>query len=146
MDTQQQAYLELIRESAQVIQQARTEQGWTAGAVALVLVVAILGLAWLVRRLDFRVDELSQWRSNVLTTQVESTVRAMETCNAHVDAFGHRLDGNTNALRDNTTAVHSLRDAIRAAPCGVALQAAAQHARNRDGPDASPVTRPAAAL
>lgn len=124
MDPQQQAFLEVLQKSVSVIEAARTEQGWTAGAVALVLILAIMGLAWMVRRLVLQVDEFGRWRSQVLQGQVESTTKALEMSAAGIDRFGRRIDQNTSALHDNTVAVHSLRDAIRAQPCGRSLEAA----------------------
>lgn len=129
MDMQQQAFLEVVQKSVSVIEAARTEQGWTAGAVALVLVLCILGLGWMVRRLCVQVDEFSKWRNQVLQGQVETTVRALELSTNGLQIFGQRFDANTAALHENTVAVHSLRDAIRSAPCG-------QHFRNEP---ASPV-------
>lgn len=115
------ALLQVLQQSVQVIEQARAEQGWTAGAVALVLLVCILGLGWMVRRLVHQVDEFGQWRQNVLQGQVEHTTKALEISASGLDQFGKRLDVNTSALRDNTAAVHGLREAIRDAPCGVRM-------------------------
>ena len=115
---QQEALVQFVEQAAQTIQQARAEQGWTAGAVALVLLVCIIGLAWMVRRLVHQVDEFGRWRNNVLQGQVEHTTRALEMSATGLDQFGHRLDANTLALRENTGAVRSLGDAIRKAPCG----------------------------
>lgn len=118
MDSQQQAFVDVVQQAVQTIEQARTEQGWTAGAVALVLLFCIVGLAWMVRRLCLQVDEFGNWRQTVLQGQVENTTRALELSASGLDQFGHRLDANTSALRENTGAVRALGDAIRAAPCG----------------------------
>lgn len=121
MDPQQQAFLSLLQQAAEVIQQARTEQGWTAGAVALVLVICILGLGWLVRRLSLQVDELSLWRTNLLQDQVQDTTRALTTSSAGLERFGARLDDAASAVKENTVAVHGLRETIQHAPCGMRL-------------------------
>lgn len=118
MDSQTQALVQILEQSVRVVEQARTEQGWTAGAVALILLIAILGLAWMVRRLYFAVDELSKWRANILQGQIESTTRALASTSSGLDQFGRQLETNTGALRENTGAVHSLREVIAAAPCG----------------------------
>lgn len=122
MDPQQQAMMQFVEQAAQTIQQARSEQGWTAGAVALVLLACILGLGWMVRRLVHQVDEFGRWRNNVLQGQVEHTTKALEMSATGLDQFGHRLDANTLALRENTGAVRSLGDAIRKAPCGRGIE------------------------
>ena len=122
MDPQQQAFLSLLQQAAEVIQQARAEQGWTAGAVALVLTICILGLGWMIRRLWLQVDELSAWRTNLLQGQVQDTTRALTTSSAGLDRFGTRIEEAAEAVKHNTEAVHGLREAIRTAPCGVRLQ------------------------
>lgn len=119
MDRQQQAFLEVLQQAVGVIQQARTEQGWTAGAVALILLFCILGLAWMVRRLCVQVDEMSRWRTNLLQGQVEETTRALTTASTEIEQFGGRIAENTFAVKDNTRAVCGLREAIQAAPCGL---------------------------
>jgi hypothetical protein len=118
MDPQSQALLQVLQESLGVIQQARAEQGWTAGAVALVLGLAIAGLGWMVRRLVLDVRELNGWRANVLQGQIETTTRALDASSSGMAKVGTELQENTTALRETTGAVHSLRDAIRLAPCG----------------------------
>lgn len=122
MDPQQQAFIEVLQKSVSVIDSARTEQGWTAGAVALVLVLCILALGWMVRRLCIQVDELQMWRANVLQGQIESTVKALDLSSDGLTCFARKFDEHTAAIKDNTHAVHALRDAIRKAPCARALE------------------------
>ena len=124
MDPQQQAFLDVLQNSVSVIESARTEQGWTAGAVALILVLAMLALGWMVRRLCSQVDELQRWRANVLQGQIESTIKALDVSADGLAGFGLKVQENTLAVNGNTQAVHALRDAIRAAPCGRDLQPA----------------------
>lgn len=121
MDPQQTAILELLRQSADVINQARTEQGWTAGAVALVLVICIVGLAWMVRRLCIQVDEFAHWRHTILQHQVEDTTRALTAAATGMEEVGQRVDSAASAVKENTYAVHGLREAIQAAPCGMRM-------------------------
>lgn len=121
MDPQSEALLQVLRQSVAVIEQARTEQGWTAGAVALVLVICIIGLAWMVRRLCVQVDEFGVWRNAVLQGQVESTTRALDATSTGLGRFGEQLEDATKAVQDNTRAVHGLREAVQAAPCGVRM-------------------------
>jgi hypothetical protein len=114
MSPEQQAFLQVLQESVAVIQQARAEQGWTAGAVALVLVICVLGLGWMVRRLCVRTDKFEDWRQQVLTGQVETTTRAL-------DAAAAGLDQTASVVAKNTDAVYTLTRVIEAAPCGVRL-------------------------
>lgn len=118
MDPQQQAFIEVLQKSVSVIDSARTEQGWTAGAVALVLVLCILALGWMVRRLCVQVDELQLWRANVLQGQLESTVKALDLSADGLAIFGRKVEENTAAVNNNTQAIHAFRDAIKQAPCG----------------------------
>ena len=124
MDPQQQAFVEVLQKSVNVIETAQVEQGWTAGAVAMILILAMLALGWMVRRLCLQVDELVRWRANVLQGQIESTVKALDVSADGLASFGQKVQENTLAVNGNTQAVHSLRDAIRAAPCGRDLQPA----------------------
>jgi hypothetical protein len=121
MDPKSEAIVQVLQQSVAVIEQARTEQGWTAGAVALVLLVAIVGLGWMVRRLCLQVDEFNTWRNAVMQGQVETTTRALDSAATGMDKFGQRIDQAAQAVRENTAAVLAVKDAIREAPCGVRM-------------------------
>jgi len=124
---------ELIRQLTESLNQcaknAGQQAGWTAELTVLIVAVLVVGgvllVVWFVRQQQRSTDdtrqqlaELTNWRANVVSDQLQSTVKALDSAAASESSFRKKLDENTEAVDRNTAAVHGLSEAIARAPCG----------------------------